>query len=141
MSEEKKILLVDDEDYIRKLSRKILASGGFETIQADSGALAIETYKKMKDNIELVILDIQMPGMSGFEVYRSLIRMNKKVKVLLCSGYIEHIVMENTGAFYIQKPFTLIGFLELVKNIISKSDEEIEDKNKYFYGTGVTYEL
>ena len=95
----------------------------------------------MKDNISMVVLDIHMPDMSGFEVYRNLIRMNKKVKVLLCSGYLEDVVMENTKAFFIQKPFTVQSYLQAVKDVLTKSDEEVEDKNMYFYRTGVIYEL
>lgn len=141
MENKKKILLVDDEDFIRKLAKKILSSGGYETLQAENGTRAVETYKNMKDNILMVVLDIHMPDMSGFEVYRNLIRMNKKVKVLLCSGFLEDVVMENTKAFFIQKPFTVQGYLEAVKNVLSKSDEEVEDKNMYFYRTGVIYEI
>lgn len=141
MENNKKILLVDDEDFIRKLAKKILSSGGYDTLQAENGTRAVETYKSMKDNILMVVLDIHMPDMSGFEVYRHLIRMNKKVKVLLCSGFLEDVVMENTKAFFIQKPFTVQGYLEVVKNVLSKSDEEVEDKNMYFYRTGVIYEI
>ena len=141
MESKKKILLVDDEDFIRKLAKKILSSGGFETLQAENGTKAVETYKNMKDNISMVVLDIHMPDMSGFEVYRNLIRMNKKVKVLLCSGYLEDVVMENTKAFFIQKPFTVQSYLQAVKDVLTKSDEEVEDKNMYFYRTGVIYEL
>lgn len=141
MENKKKILLVDDEDFIRKLAKKILSSGGYETLQAENGTRAVETYKNSKDIILMVVLDIHMPDMSGFEVYRNLIRMNKKVKVLLCSGFLEDVVMENTKAFFIQKPFTVQGYLEAVKNVLSKSDEEVEDKNMYFYRTGVIYEI
>jgi len=135
-----KILIVDDEDFIRKLVKKILTTGGYEILMAENGTNAIETYKNHCPDIAMVILDIHMPDMSGFQVYRNLIRKNKKVKVLLCSGYLEDIVMEKQRAFFIQKPFTLKGFLDTVKDVLSKSDEEVIDKNMYFYRTGETYD-
>lgn len=131
-----KILLVDDEDFIRKLGRKILTNAGYDIALAENGTRALEIFREQRETIGLVILDIHMPDMSGFEVYRNMVRLEKRTKVLLCSGYLEDMVMEQTRAFFIQKPFTITGFLEAVRNVLNSTDEEVTDKNMHFYRKG-----
>ena len=135
-SSKQKILIVDDEDFIRKLGKKILTNAGYSIFAAENGTRALEIFKSKADEIALVILDIHMPDMSGFEVYRNLVRMNKETKVLLCSGYLEDMVMEQTKAFFIQKPFTITGFLEMVKTVLNAGVEEVIEKNMHFYRRG-----
>ena len=112
------ILLVDDEDVILDIGRELLKVMGYRNFIAKNGKEAIEIYENNRDKIDLVILDMVMPHISGGEVYEKLKEINPKVKVLLSSGYsidsqAQEILARGCDAF-IQKPF---GLQELSKRI------------------------
>jgi CheY-like chemotaxis protein len=105
------VLLVDDEEMIVDVGKRMLEKLGYETLTAMSGAEAIEIFQTRKDKIDLVILDMIMPKISGGETFDRLKKINPAVKVILCSGYsIEgqatDILKRGCKAF-IQKPFNL----------------------------------
>jgi len=81
------ILLVDDEQIILDVGRQMLEKMGYTVLTADSGAAAINVFKRKKDSIKLVILDMIMPNMNGGETYDRLMQINPGLKVLLSSGY------------------------------------------------------
>ncbi len=83
----KDILLVDDEDSIHLLYQEELAEEGYKVHSAFSGE---EALKKINDiNVDLVILDINMPGMNGLEALRQIKAINQSLPVILCSAYQE----------------------------------------------------
>jgi PAS domain S-box-containing protein len=105
------ILLVDDEAIVREVNQEILSELGHRVFGAGSGRQALEIYQEKKNEIDLVILDMIMPEMSGAEVFAKLKELNPKVKVLLASGYSVEgqsakIIAQGCNGF-IQKPFTL----------------------------------
>ncbi len=105
------ILLVDDEDLIVDVGEKLLARMGYSVLVARSGREAIDIYSKKKNNIEMVILDMIMPDMSGGETYDKLREINPDIKVLLSSGYslrgqAKDILARGCKGF-IQKPFNM----------------------------------
>lgn len=105
------VLLVDDEEMIVDVGKRMLEKLGYETLTAMSGAEAIEIFQTRKDKIDLVILDMIMPKISGGETFDRLKKINPAVKVILCSGYsidgqATEILKRGCKAF-IQKPFNL----------------------------------
>jgi CheY-like chemotaxis protein len=105
------ILLVDDERSILEACAAMLKRLGYKVLVARGGNEAIEMYRKHKAQVDLVILDIIMPDLSGGEVFDRLLDMNPDVKVLLSSGYsIEDQAAEIIGRGcdgFIQKPFQI----------------------------------
>jgi len=105
------ILLVDDEEMIIEVNQEILKALGYNPMIARSGKKAIEIYKNNIDKINMVIMDMIIPGMSGKEVYDGLKNIDPKIKVLLSSGY--NIsgqaaeILERGCNGFIQKPFKL----------------------------------
>ncbi|MFH7321364.1 response regulator [Desulfurivibrio sp. D14AmB] len=83
----KKILLVDDEDSIQLLYREELEEEGYTVHSAMTGEEALEKLEKV--NPDLIILDINMPGMNGIEALRRIKEINPAVPVILCSAYQE----------------------------------------------------
>jgi len=83
----KKILLVDDEESIHLLYREELEEEGYKIFSAFSGEEALEKLKTL--DADLVILDINMPGMSGLEALRQIKEINQSLPVILCSAYHE----------------------------------------------------
>jgi PAS domain S-box-containing protein len=81
------ILLVDDEEMVLEVNVKVLEKLGYSVLEAKSGKEAISAYRENKDEIDMVILDMVMPGMGGGEVYDIMKEINTDVKVLLSSGH------------------------------------------------------
>lgn len=79
------ILFVDDEEALREVGRLMLAREGYEVVPAASGEEAVAIYGQ-RDDIELIILDLTMPGMGGEECLRTIVGMDSEAKVILVSG-------------------------------------------------------
>ena len=105
------ILLVDDEEMVLDVNVKVLEKLGYSVLEAKSGKEAISAYRDNKDEIDMVILDMVMPGMSGGEVYDIIKEINKNVKVLLSSGHgvdgqANQILQRGCDGF-LQKPYRM----------------------------------
>ncbi|WP_136808389.1 response regulator [Desulfosediminicola flagellatus] len=114
----KKILLVDDEESIQLLYHEEFQDDGYEVISAMNGEEALEKYKENPP--DLVILDIQMPGMNGIEVLRQMKMMNEKIPVILSSAYHEYKQDLGTWASdeYIVKSADIDDLKKAVKKLI-----------------------
>jgi CheY-like chemotaxis protein len=105
------ILFVDDEERVLSVGTKILQRLGFDVLEARNGREALELYTKNKHLIDMVLLDMIMPEMSGEAVFNKMREIDPTVKILLSSGYSlddsgTKILNRGCGGF-IQKPFTL----------------------------------
>ncbi|MCD6153181.1 MAG: response regulator [Syntrophobacterales bacterium] len=118
------ILLVDDEELIREVSREMLEAVGYNVLSAGSGKEAVNVYKKHQDTIDLVVLDLIMPEMGGGQVYDRLKEINPGVKVLLSSGYSINeeamSIMKRGCDGFIQKPFRIINLSQKIQKILDK---------------------
>ena len=118
------ILLIDDEEMIIKVGRELLQELGYKVIAARSGEEAIRLYLKNADKIDLVVMDMIMPGMGGGETFDNLKTINPDIKVLLSSGYSINgqasKILERGCDGFIQKPFNLNQLSEKIQRIISK---------------------
>lgn len=91
----KKILLVDDDESIQLLYQEELQEEGYEVVSAMNGEEALEQFRQKEP--DLVILDIQMPGLNGIEVLRQLKTINSAIPVILSSAY--HDYKQDLGAW------------------------------------------
>jgi PAS domain S-box-containing protein len=106
-----KVLVVDDEGPVRLVTTELLRSYGIAAVPAESGAEAVEVFRQRVGEIDLVLLDLLMPGMTGEQVLAALRELRPDVRVLLMSGYAEGDVLgrlaANAGKLgFIAKPFT-----------------------------------
>ncbi|MCP4726536.1 MAG: PAS domain S-box protein, partial [bacterium] len=103
------ILVVDDEEHVRELSVDMLKELGYKTLLAKDGKEAVSIFKKRKDEIDLVLLDMIMPEMAGRETNLRLKSINPDVRVLLMSGYSQNgtaaEILDEGVLGFIQKPF------------------------------------
>ena len=117
------ILLIDDEQMIIKVGEELLVELGYKVLTAESGHAAIELYKKNAEKIDLVIMDMIMPGMGGGETYDHLKRIKPDIKVLLSSGYSINgqasEILERGCDGFIQKPFNINQLSEKIQGIIA----------------------
>jgi two-component system cell cycle sensor histidine kinase/response regulator CckA len=117
------ILLIDDEKMILNVGLELLEELGYTVLSAMSGQEAIDVFQKDQENIDLVIMDMIMPGMGGGETFDRLKEINPAVKVLLSSGYsingqATKIIRRGCDGF-IQKPFNMNQLAEKIQKILT----------------------
>ncbi len=112
----KKILLVDDEEAIQMVYREEFESDGYQVVSALNGQSGLEKFKEEKP--DLVILDIQMPGMNGVEVLRQMKMLNPSVPVILSSAYQEF--KRDLGTWASDEYVVKSGDLEDLKNSVRR---------------------
>ena len=95
---------------------------GYQVIVTQSGQEAIDIYTRQKDEIDLVIQDMVMPGMNGADIFQALKKINPKVKVILASGYVMNkqiaAVMEQGCRAFMPKPFRLEDLSVKVREVL-----------------------
>jgi signal transduction histidine kinase/CheY-like chemotaxis protein len=121
------ILVVDDEPAVLHVTETLLERLGYRVRSAQSGPEAINIYKASGTGIDLVVLDMIMPGMGGGETFERLKEMNPKVKVILASGYslngeAEQIFKKGCRGF-LQKPFTKGELSRKIRQILEERPE------------------
>jgi two-component system cell cycle sensor histidine kinase/response regulator CckA len=117
-NKKKVVLFVDDEEMVLTVGSLMLQKLGCNVLAASRGQEAIDIFEK--NEVDFVVLDMQMPGMSGYEIYHHLKEIQPQVKILLASGYtgdhsekrIESIGFDG----YLQKPFTLKQLSEKIES-------------------------
>ncbi len=116
------ILVVDDEAEIRGLTTEILQTFGYRVLTAASGEEAVAVYTDQGSAIDLVILDLSMPGMGGRHCLRELKQRDPQVKVLIASGYaaggLPEDNIDGAAAGFIGKPYQLVELLTEVRTIL-----------------------
>jgi PAS domain S-box-containing protein len=120
------VLLVDDEEMIIDVGKRMLEKLGYETLTAVNGAEAVDIYKSRGENIDLVILDMVMPKISGGETFDRLKKINPAIRVILCSGYsidgqATEILKRGCRAF-IQKPFNLKTLSQHIRAVLNNEN-------------------
>jgi CheY-like chemotaxis protein len=116
------ILIVDDEDFVTLLAQRVLTDEGYRVVTARDGFQALDIYKKLQDEIQLVILDFTMPIMDGAEVFSELRMINPQVPVVLSSGFTEQDKLKWMLAKglrgFIPKPYTQQKLLLQVRSTL-----------------------
>ena len=118
------VLFVDDEDMIIEVAEELLEQLGYKVLIAGGGKEAIEIYEKNKEQIDIVILDMIMPDMSGSETYDRMKEIDPGIKVLLSSGYSINgratKILDRGCNGFIQKPFNIEQLSQKITEILGK---------------------
>ena len=119
------VLVVDDEDMVLDVGTQILKTMGYKVLSAHSGKEAVKIFHEQHDNIDIVVLDMIMPEMSGEETFNELKKINPNIKVLLASGYsaneqAKNMLERGCNAF-IQKPFSLKELSRKIRDILDEN--------------------
>ena len=115
------ILLVDDEDGVRKLVSSVLTSNGYDVLEASNGVTALTVYDKNAHKIDMVLTDVVMPQMTGIEMGRSLSERAPGLKILYMSGYRDNPTGAASGEgqqAFLHKPFTPDTLLAKVREVL-----------------------
>jgi CheY-like chemotaxis protein len=112
------VLVVDDERYIRELTRATLNSFGYRTLTANDGAEAVGLYADNSKEISLVITDIMMPVMSGEAAIDELKRIDPSVKILAVSGRDLNSHTKDEVDAFLPKPYSAADLLRLIGQVL-----------------------
>ena len=116
------ILVVEDEMSVRKLAAEFLGSNGYTVLEAQDGGEALQVCEEHRAPIHLLLTDVVMPGMSGWELAERLAGARPEMKVTYMSGYtddaiVQHGVLEE-GTAFLQKPFSLDALARTVREVL-----------------------
>jgi two-component system cell cycle sensor histidine kinase/response regulator CckA len=115
------VLVVEDEEPVRKLARAILEAAGLTVLTAESGVQGVALFREHATDLRAVLLDLTMPGMDGAEVLRAIVEFRPDAPVVLCSGYNEQeIAAEVTGyqpAGFLRKPYLAAELIRQIRAI------------------------
>jgi CheY-like chemotaxis protein len=117
------ILLGEDDEQLRDLTRSILEDNGYCVIVAEDGQSAIDSFRKSKDEISLVLLDLVMPDLNGKEAYDEILKISPTVPAIFFSGYAHEIIKERIVSFddttsFLSKPITADCLLRSIRTVL-----------------------
>ncbi len=123
------VLVVDDEEIVRNLAKKMVEIAGFSVLTANDGEEAVRLYREHQNEIACVLLDLTMPKMNGEETFRAIRQISPGVRVILSSGYSEETA---TGRFsglglagFIQKPYQLDTMITTLREAVGDDEAKI----------------
>jgi len=118
------VLLVEDEDMVRGLAKRVLELQGYTVLEAVDGGRACLECSRHEGTIHLLLTDVIMPAMNGRELYETLRGMKPELKVLFMSGYTENVIAQHgvldPGTPFIQKPFTIESLACKVREVLDE---------------------
>jgi len=118
------ILVVEDEEEVRKLAVRILERQGYKVLEASQGLDAFIIAEEYEDLIHLLVTDVVMPKISGRELGERMASIRPEIKVLYMSGYTDNAIVHHgvlgEGIKFIQKPFTVEGLARKVREVLDK---------------------
>ena len=118
-----RILLADDDPQVRAITTRILHRQSWEVVTATNGQEAIERWPPDGEPFDLVILDVNMPEMNGYEAFRELRRLHPDARILFISGYAEvpswRRLVEEGGQPFLAKPFSPRQLVDTVRSLVS----------------------
>ncbi|RKX83044.1 MAG: response regulator [Spirochaetes bacterium] len=119
-----RVLIVDDSKFVKKQLGKILESEGYEIIStAAHGAEAVDKYKELKEDIDLVTMDITMPGMDGVTAMEKIVQFDNSAKVVMVSALGKHDLVKKSfmlgASNYIVKPLNRDKVVERLSYVLN----------------------
>jgi CheY-like chemotaxis protein len=118
------ILLVDDEQALRTIGARTLEDKGYRVLTAGSGEEALEIYRQKGAQLDLLIMDLGMPGMGGYKCLKAILAIDPGAKVIIASGYSANgqvkDALETGAAGYVGKPFRRVDLLTTVRGVLDK---------------------
>jgi two-component system cell cycle sensor histidine kinase/response regulator CckA len=131
------LLVVEDNEDVRKTTAAILENFGYRVIEAADGEEAIARFMASADSISLAILDVIMPKMSGKEVYDALRKVRPDLKVLFTSGYAADIInrrmMMEEGLHFLQKPASPMELLQKVRELLDSGSPTLPSQLGFWH--------
>jgi two-component system, cell cycle sensor histidine kinase and response regulator CckA len=118
-----RVLIVEDDDQVRTFIRTLLANNGYTVLEARTGMEGLKIAESEGSQVDLLLSDMLLPELSGFDLAQKVVERNPSVKVLFMTGYVEGDIVQRCiselGASFLDKPFKPSALLARVENAIS----------------------
>ncbi|MBA3445621.1 MAG: response regulator [Gemmatimonadales bacterium] len=122
------VLVVDDEEMVRRLAARILAGEGYRVLEASGGEEAVRVLQRSSSRIDGVLTDVAMPGLGGRQLGETISRCWPRVRVLFMSGFPARRIVDegelDPTAPFIQKPFTSEQLTRKVRQLLAEPIEQ-----------------
>ena len=133
------ILVVEDDDAVRRMTREFLLIEGYTIVEARSAAEAMDLLQDNNRRVDLVLTDVIMPGMKGSELGESLAKLDSSIRVLYMSAYTEEAVVNfgflGSGAAFIEKPFSPDELARKVREVLGAKRDSPRDASRARYAS------
>jgi CheY-like chemotaxis protein len=121
------VLLVEDDDQVRSFVRMLLISNGYHVLEASTGAEGLEIAERNTADIDLLLSDMLLPELSGYDLAQRVLELRPQIKILFMTGYVEGEIVQRSiselGAAFLDKPF-------LPGTLLSRVQEAIEARRE-----------
>jgi two-component system cell cycle sensor histidine kinase/response regulator CckA len=124
MEGRERILVVDDEELVRMVTKAVLAYRGYQMVEAEDGADAVQKYSAAPGSFDLVLMDMHMPRLNGYDALLRIRELNPKVKAIVLSGGVhepEERFGQMGGVAFLHKPFENQELLRLVRQMLDSA--------------------
>ncbi len=122
------ILLVEDEPQLMLVAKNLLKALGFSVFEASNGSEALELYRKNSEYINLVVTDLGMPVMNGYELLREIKQINPELPIIISSGFgdvdINSHITDGEVAGFLSKPYSFAQMRELLKSVMERGNPD-----------------
>jgi len=116
------ILLVEDENFVRDVTAEILELAGYQVLKARSAVEAIREFRRHKGEIELLVVDVVLPGKNGRDMVKELMQDDPTLKTIFISGYPENTTDRNIDflrkSLYLSKPFSVDSLIQKIRDVV-----------------------
>jgi len=130
MNSHETVLIVEDEENLRDLLRIMLEESGIKVLEAVDGIGAIEIFTTHKDEIGIVLTDLGLPRLGGWEAFLKMREMNPELKGILASGFfnpdVRTEIIKSGAKDFIQKPYNSEQIVAMIRNLLNETKQ-----NKY----------
>jgi two-component system, cell cycle sensor histidine kinase and response regulator CckA len=117
------VLVIDDEEPIRRIARRILETFGYRVLLAADGAEAVALYAKHQHEVAVVLTDMMMPGMDGRATIQALLQLNPEALIVAASGFLGNDQLSGAAAtvikHFLPKPYTAETLLSAISTVLS----------------------
>jgi len=119
------VLIVEDEESLRELLRLVLEGNGIKVLQAADGIEAVEVFTAHKDEIEIVLSDLGLPRLGGWEAFLKMREINPELKGILASGFfipeVRTEIIKSGARDFIQKPYNSAHIIKMIRDLLNET--------------------
>jgi two-component system, cell cycle sensor histidine kinase and response regulator CckA len=131
------ILFVEDEAFVRDVTREVLSSAGYRVLAARNASEALNVYASHSDEVNLLLTDMILPGESGRALAEKLRSRNQGLRVLFVTGYTEQVAMSGENEMeFLAKPFSTSALLMKIRQVLDNKPKLVSEQNQVRHAAG-----
>jgi two-component system cell cycle sensor histidine kinase/response regulator CckA len=122
------VLLTEDDPVVRAVLETLLKQGGYDLVVAADGQEALQKSEEHKGRIDILVADVQMPGMTGTDLAKEMRKSRPDLRVILLSASLQGLLVLDSTWHFIQKPFVAKALLERIVDVVKKPPSPHTDR-------------